>query len=137
MTTTINQRIEAGNTIQIGGSLSGNNGNYRVLAVDQIERRPGNATGTLTGALNLTIAGGAKGLAERAAEGADRGHWYYSSWLFRTMLGTDRRELASIEWDVSGPFDYAKYVDQSDDVTAGYNSQSSNYSKSEYGRFHW
>ena len=137
LTKTINQRIEAGNTIQIGGSLSGNNGNYRVLAVDQIERRPGNATGTLTGALDLTIAGGAKGLAERAAEGADRGHWYDSSWLFRTMLGTDRRELASIEWNVSGPFDYAKYVDQYDDVTAGYNSQSSNYSKIEYGRFHW
>ncbi len=134
LTTAVNQRIEAGHTIEIGGSLSGSNGNYRVLAVDEVSEAPKNLTGTVTGALGATLMRRPFGLAE-ANQASD---FYQSTWLFRTMIDDPSlRNLNADIWDLKNLFDFAQYVDDNDDVTAGYNTQASNFSKSEYGRFHW
>ena len=134
LTTTINQRIEVGNEIELGGSVSGNNGNYRVLSVDEVSKAPENLTGTVTGSLGATLMRRPFGL----AEGAQASDFYQSTWLFKTMIGdASLRNLNAEIWDLKNLFDFAQYVDDNDDVTAGYNTQASNYSKSEYGRFHW
>ena len=122
----IGEEVQVGHTVGVGGSLSGNDGNYKVLAIDTVDESPQNSTGTLTGAMGLSP--------------SHTDDWYISDWMFRTMLGTDSRELASILWKVQDVFDYADYVDDNDDLLSSFNSAyagGDHSTKIEYGRSHW
>ena len=122
----IGEEVKVGHTIEVAGSLSGSNGNYKVLAIDTVEEVPQNSTGTITGSMGLTPSA--------------TDDWYASDWIFRTMLGTDSRELASVLWKVQDVFDYADYVNNNDDLLSSFNSAyagGDHSTKIEYGRRHW